>query len=143
MFICLSDEKAAKIPFLGVMAVTQFLWGQSNKLCLMPSPPSLCYLLCSCSDQTYTENTRCTTSPITGRQIENTPLISRLLHSSLPWDTGVQFPLLPGQIWIRIAGDPGECSLCSPFGTVSEVQHQENQPNLQEGWGHSVGLCTT
>lgn len=39
--------------------------------------PSLC-LLHSCSDQMCPENTPCTTSPITERQIESTPLISRL-----------------------------------------------------------------
>lgn len=39
--------------------------------------PSLC-LPHSCSDQMCPENTPCTTSPITERQIESTPLISRL-----------------------------------------------------------------
>lgn len=40
--------------------------------------PALCYLLYSCSDQMWPENTPCTTSSITGRQIESIPLIFRL-----------------------------------------------------------------
>ena len=124
--------------------------GSKQQTSLMSSLPKdhkfgsigLCYLLHSCSDQTCRENTPCTTSSITGRQIKSTPLISRLPHSSLLWDIGVQFPLLPDQTWIHIVGDPGECSLCSPFGAVSGAQHQQNQLNLQEGWGDAVGLYT-
>lgn len=146
MFIYLSDEKVAKIPSLGVMAVLTGSKQQDSLSC--PTSLKIVRLVLPVCE------TSCTLALI--KRGQKTPSVlhhpsqegrlrTPLLfpgspHSSRLEDTGVQFPLLPDQIWISTAGDPGEYSLCIFFGTVFGVHHQQKHVNLQKEWRDGVDI---